>query len=103
MGARSGADYLAGLRDGRAVWLDGEKINDVTRDPRLGRGVRSIGALYDLQLEPSRIEQMTYPSPTSGERVGLSHIAPNSADDLVRRRVMTKTWAAYSAGMMGRS
>ena len=46
---------------------------------------------------------MTYLSPTTGERVGLSHIQPRSVDDLVRRRNMVKTWAEWSAGMFGRS
>jgi 4-hydroxyphenylacetate 3-monooxygenase len=103
MGARSGAAYLAGLRDDREVWLDGERVLDVTRDPRLCRGVHAIAALYDLQLEPSRVDEMTYVSPTSGERVGLSHIQPRSVDDLVRRRNMIRTWAEWSAGMLGRS
>jgi len=103
MGARSGADYIAGLRDGREVWIDGERVKDVTRDRRLGRGIRSIGDLYDLQLQPNKLEQMTYISPTSGERVGLSHIEPRSVEDLVRRRTMVRTWSEWSAGMMGRS
>ena len=103
MGARNGATYLERLRDDREVWLDGERVEDVTRDPRLCRGVRSIAALYDLQLEPSRVEQMTYVSPTSGERVGLSHIAPQSIEDLIRRRNMVRTWAEWSGGMLGRS
>ena len=103
MGARSGAAYLAGLRDDREVWLDGERVLDVTRDPRLCRGVHSIAALYDLQLEPSRVDEMTYVSPTSGDRVGLSHIQPRSLEDLVRRRNMIRTWAEWSAGMLGRS
>src|SRR5262245_7382786 len=103
MGARSGADYVAGLRDGREVWIDGERVSDVTRDRRLGRGIRSVAALYDLQLEPARRAQMTYASPTTGNPVGLSHIQPQSVDDLVRRRTMIKSWAEWSAGMMGRS
>ena len=103
MGARNGAAYLAGLRDEREIWLDGERVKDVTRDPRLARGIRSIAALYDLQLEPSRVAEMTYISPTSGERVGLSHIQPRSIDDLIRRRNMIKTWAEWSGGMLGRS
>jgi 4-hydroxyphenylacetate 3-monooxygenase len=103
VGARGGAAYLEGLRDGREVWLDGERVKDVTADPRLARGVRSIAALYDLQLDGCRLEQMTYISPTSGDRVGLSHIQPRSIDDLVRRRNMVKTWAEWSAGMLGRS
>lgn len=103
MGARNGAAYLEGLRDDREVWLDGQRVADVTHDPRLGRGVRSIAALYDLQLDPCRIEHMTYVSPTSGERVGLSHIEPRSIDDLVKRRNMVKTWSQWSGGMLGRS
>ena len=103
MGARSGAAYLEGLRDHREVWLDGERVADVTRDPRLGRGVRSVAALYDLQLEPERLDQMTYVSPTTSDRVGLSHIMPRSIDDLVRRRNMVRIWAEWSCGMMGRS
>src|SRR5438067_9045803 len=103
MGARSGAAYLEGLRDDRQVWIDGERVPDVTRDPRLGRGVHTIAALYDLQLDPSRVDHMTYVSPTSSERVGLSHIQPRCVDDLVRRRKMVKTWAEWSAGMLGRS
>ena len=94
---RSGAAYLERLRDDREVWLDGERVADVTCDPRLGRGMRSIAALYDLQLDPARLDQMTYLSPTSGERVGLSHIQPRSIDDLVRRRNMVRTWAEWSA------
>src|SRR5690348_8766902 len=103
MGARRGAAYLEGLRDDREVWLDGERVADVTRDPRLGRGVRSIASLYDLQLDPCRVDEMTYISPTSGERVGLSHIAPKSVEDLVKRRNMVRTWSEWSAGMFGRS
>jgi 4-hydroxyphenylacetate 3-monooxygenase len=101
--ARNGATYLAGLHDDREVWIDGQRVADVTRDHRLGRGVRSIAALYDLQLDPARIDQMTYVSPTSGDRVGLSHIAPGSIDDLVKRRNMIRTWSEWSAGMFGRS
>ncbi len=101
MGARSGAAYVEGLRDDREIWLDGQRVADVTCDPRLGRGIRSVAALYDLQL--SRLADMTYVSPTSGERVGMSHIQPRSLEDLVRRRNMFRTWAEFSAGMFGRS
>jgi hypothetical protein len=33
MALRSGDDYLASLRDGRAVFLDGRRVKDVTRHP----------------------------------------------------------------------
>lgn len=30
MPVRTGAEYLAGLRDGRMIWLEGERVADVT-------------------------------------------------------------------------
>lgn len=30
-GAMTGARYIESLKDGREVWLDGQKIDDVTR------------------------------------------------------------------------
>jgi 4-hydroxyphenylacetate 3-monooxygenase len=103
MGARTGAEYLAGLRDEREVWLDGERVKDVTKDPRLAPAARSIAALYDLQHDPELRDQLTYASPTTGDRVGLSFLQPRTTDDLVRRRGMFKLWSDTSGGMLGRT
>ncbi|MGI9616569.1 MAG: 4-hydroxyphenylacetate 3-monooxygenase, oxygenase component [Acidimicrobiales bacterium] len=103
MGARSGEDYLAGLGKEREIWLDGERIADVTTDPRLAGAAHAIAELYDLQLRPDLTEDMTYMSPTTGDRVGLSFLEPRSADDLTRRRAMVKTWMDHTSGMFGRS
>lgn len=103
MGIRTGDEVLAGLRDGRAVYIDGERIADVTRDPRLAGGARTLAELYDLQHQPERLEELTYRSPTSGERVGLSFLEPTSQTDLRRRRVMIKHWHDHTLGMFGRA
>lgn len=103
MGARSGADYLAGLGSEREIWIDGERVGDVANDPRLSGAAHAIAELYDLQLRDDLIDHMTYESPTSGERVGLSFIEPRSAEDLTRRRKMVKTWMDHTSGMFGRS
>jgi 4-hydroxyphenylacetate 3-monooxygenase len=104
MGARTGKAYLEGLRaQERQVWLSGERVRDVTRHPGLERGARAVAALYDMQLDPKLRDEMTYLSPSSGARVGLSFIIPRSREDLERRRVMMLHWARTSCGMMGRS
>jgi 4-hydroxyphenylacetate 3-monooxygenase len=103
MAARDGAAYLADLRDGREIWLDGERVADVTAHPGLGRAAHSIAALYDLQCRPELREQMTYRSPSSGDPVGLSFVEPRSLDDLIRRRQMFQVWADYGCGMLGRA
>jgi 4-hydroxyphenylacetate 3-monooxygenase len=92
------------LRDQeREVWLRGERVKDVTTHPGLASGVQAIASLYDMQHHPRLRDEMTYVSPTSGERVGLSFIIPHTKDELERRRVMMLHWARATCGMMGRS
>ncbi len=103
MPARTGKEYLAGLRDSRTVWYAGERVADVTAHPALKHGAESIARLYDLQHQPDLKDLMTLPSPTTGERVGMSFIMPRTIDDLVKRRQMMKVWADATCGMMGRT
>jgi 4-hydroxyphenylacetate 3-monooxygenase len=104
MGARTGREYLKGLQEQeREVWLRGERVADVTAHPALQNGARAIAALYDMQHDPALREAMTYVSPSSGERVGLSFVIPRTRDDLERRRDMMLHWARATCGMMGRS
>ncbi len=103
MGIRSGTEVLAGLRDGRAVFIDGERVVDVTRDPRFRGAARTVAALYDMQHQPEQRDTLTYSSPSTGERVGLSFIEPKSQDDLRRRREMVKCWHDSTLGMFGRA
>lgn len=104
MPARSGAQFLQGLRDRpRELWLEGERIVDPVEHPAFRNIVRSVAALYDMQQAPGTRDEMTYVSPTTGRRVGLSFLMPHTHDDLVRVRTMMKRWADYSGGFMGRT
>jgi 4-hydroxyphenylacetate 3-monooxygenase len=101
MAARSGAQYLEGLRDGRTIWYSGERVQDVTTHPALAAGAQAVAQLYDLQHDPRYGSKMTYASPKTGEPVGLSFLMPRSVEDLVRRRAMMEVWAEASCGMLG--
>jgi 4-hydroxyphenylacetate 3-monooxygenase len=104
MPARTGADYLQGLKArSPEVWLGNERIRDVTTHPALRRGARSVAHLYDMQHDPVLREEMTYPSPASGQRIGLSFITPRTQEELRFRTRMMLHWARYSGGMIGRS
>jgi 4-hydroxyphenylacetate 3-monooxygenase len=104
MPARTGAQFLQGLRDRpRDLWLEGRPVTDPVEHPAFRNLVRSVAALYDMQQAPATRDEMTYVSPTSGHRVGLSFLMPHSHDDLVRVRKMMKRWADYSGGFMGRT
>jgi len=104
MPARTGQQYLDGLRaQDRNVWLGGERVKDVTTHPGLAGGARAIAMLYDMQHDPALRDAMTYVSPSTADRVGLSFIVPRTREDLERRRVMMLHWARATCGMMGRS
>ncbi len=104
MPARTGAQYLAGVRERQTeVWLRGERVADVTTHPGLAGGAQAIASLYDQQSDPALQEAMTFCCPDSGDRLGLSFIIPRTREDLVRRRVMMLNWARSTCGMMGRS
>ena len=104
MPARTGQEYINGLKEHpREVWIDGERVEDVTTHPALRNGVKSVAALYDMQHDPEQREAMTYASPTTGDPVGLSFMIPQTVEDLERRRNMMTRWAWASCGMMGRS
>ena len=104
MPARTGKEYIAGLRDRpREVWIEGERVQDVTTHPGLRNGVKAVAALYDMQHDPGLREEMTFASPSTGDPVGLSFQIPRTAEDLVRKREMMSHWAWASCGMMGRS
>ena len=104
MPARTGQEYINGLKEHpREVWIDGERVEDVTTHPALRNGVKSVAALYDMQHDPELREEMTYASPTTGDPVGLSFMIPQTVEDLERRRNMMTRWAWASCGMMGRS
>src|SRR5438093_9784845 len=104
MPARTGQDYIKGLKEQeREIWLGGERIKDVTTHPGLHHGVQAIASLYDMQHDPALRDEMTYVSPTTGDRVGLSFIIPRTLEELERRRTMMLHWARGTCGIGGRS
>lgn len=104
MPARTGNEFLRQLRENQGeVWIDGERIKDVTTHPATCHAAQSLAHLYDMQYDPALRDTMTYISPTSGKPVGMSFLVPQTIEDLRRRSLMMQTWARYTGGMMGRT
>ena len=100
---RTGDAYTRGLRDGRAVFLDGDRVADVTIHPAFEGVIRTVAALYDLACDSSRRELMTYPSPRDGIPINKAWLVPRTREDLVSRRSAIQYWADASFGFLGRS
>ena len=103
MAIRSASDFLESLKDGRDISIEGERVKDVAADPRFAGAARAMARLMEMQHEPALTDIMTYVSPDTGDRVGISHIQPKSKDDVVARNDAIKVWMDETCGMLGRS
>ncbi len=102
MGARTGAEYLAGLAStNRAVWVDGERVGDVASHPTLAGAAHSLAAQFDRQHEFAG--ECLIPDPETAEPISISHMIPRSHDDLRRRHVGLLRLTEGTAGLMGRT
>src|SRR5438105_4059609 len=98
----TGAEYLETLRDGRCVYIDGERVRDVTEHPGFRNSARSIARLYDA-MHHARTRDLL----TGEDRHGiLTHrffMPSYSVEDRVQSREAIAHWARLSYGYMGRT
>jgi len=101
---RTGDEYIRSIRaDGRQVYLNGERVDDVTTHPAFREAVRSVARLYDIAADPANRERMTFPSPLTGDPVLRCYQIPKTAADLAARRRFHEAWAEPTFGLMGRT
>lgn len=100
---RTGEEYLRSLNDGRQVFLNGEKVADVTKHKAFREAARSVARLYDIAAAPENRELMTFPSPKTGAPVLRAYQIPKSHADLRARRLFHEKWAEATFGLMGRT
>jgi aromatic ring hydroxylase len=55
----TGNEYLESLRDGREVWIYGERVKDVTAHPAFRNAARMIARLYDALHDPATHDVLT--------------------------------------------
>lgn len=100
---RTGAEYLRSLDDGRALFVDGERVRSVTTHPAFARAARSAADLFDIAADPANRERMTYTSPTSGGPVWRAYQIPRDHADLRAKRLASEMWSEASFGLLGRT
>lgn len=93
---RTGADYLAALDDGRSVYIDGQKVSDVSDHPAFRGVVSTMASLYDA----SHQEGSDLVDPETG-RLALFTV-PRTWAQHERRKQALETWSALAHGFIGR-
>jgi 4-hydroxyphenylacetate 3-monooxygenase len=98
----TGNEYLESLRDGREVWIDGERVTDVTTHPAFRNASRSIARLYDALHDPATHDVMTAED-RHGIRTHRFFMPSYSPGDLLASRDAIAHWSRMSYGYMGRT
>ena len=96
---RRGADYIASLRDGRVVFLDGEPVDDVTTHPGLRAGRSGRSPRYTTAWRTGR-DLVVDDEQTPYNAMWLTPLTPG---DLLRRTGVHRYWAEGTFGLMGRT
>ncbi|BCH24166.1 4-hydroxyphenylacetate 3-hydroxylase N-terminal domain-containing protein [Mesorhizobium sp. L-8-3] len=100
----SGAEYLEELRDGREVYIYGERVKDVTTHPAFRNTARMVARLYDALGDEKVKDKILLPTDTGNG--GMTHAyfkAPKTAAELLQGRSAIAEWAKLTYGWLGRA
>jgi 4-hydroxyphenylacetate 3-monooxygenase len=82
---RTSAQYRESLRDGREVWINGERVRDVTTHPVFKPVVDIRALIYDMAHEPRTASVMTYEE--GGEKFAIGLKLPYVQKDWTDKRL----------------
>src|SRR6202158_6156865 len=100
----TGKEYMESLRDGREIWIYGERVKDVTTHPAFRNTVRRMARLYDALHDDSKKSVLCTETDTgSGGYTHHFFKAPRNVEEMVASRDAIAEWARVTYGWMGRS
>ncbi len=94
MGLRTPQQYIESIRDGRAVWYRGERVDDVTTHPVIKKAVRHACLDYEMAEDPATRELSVITE--DGDTYSRYYKIPTSVDDILKRSQLIE--AATAAG-----
>ncbi|MGE0540153.1 MAG: 4-hydroxyphenylacetate 3-hydroxylase N-terminal domain-containing protein [Dehalococcoidia bacterium] len=100
----TGDEYLESLRDGREIWLYGERVADVTTHPGFRNTARMIARLYDALHDPKYKDVLTTETDTgSGGYTHRYFRVPQTWEEQLAGRDAIAAWARLTYGFLGRA
>ena len=100
MAARTGDEYLLGLKDDRSVWVDGHAVGDVTTHADFQGSLVGMAGYFDWQ-HIHKDECLV--DDGNGGSTSVSNLIPRSREDLEIRHRGLACIARYGVGMLGRT
>ncbi len=99
---RTGEQYRESIRDGRDVWIDGEKVDDITTHPAFKPIVDIRAMIYDLGHEVDTADAMTYVDGETGETCAIGSKPPLTKEDWHAKRRGVDTILDAARGVVTR-
>jgi 4-hydroxyphenylacetate 3-monooxygenase len=97
---RTGQQYLDSIRDTRAVYIDGERVRDVTTHPMLKPLIDIRARIYDMQHEAETRALLAYQE--HGEWHAIANRLPRAQQDWWDKRRATDTILEAIGGIVTR-
>jgi len=99
---RTGAQYRDSIRDGRQIWINGERIKDVTLHPMFKPTVDVRARIYDLAHEKATQDALSYVDKGTGERNAIGLKLPYTQEDWHDKRKAVDTVLDEIGGIVTR-
>jgi 4-hydroxyphenylacetate 3-monooxygenase len=97
---RTGQQYLDSIRDSREVYINGERVRDVTRHPMLKPLVDIRARIYDMQHEAGSRDILSFAE--NGARHAIANKLPRTQQDWWDKRRATDTILETIGGVVTR-
>jgi len=94
---RTSAQYRDPIRDGREVYINGERVLDMPSHPMVRPIVDIRARIYDMAADHEIAAALAYPDPVTGE---ITPVAIMRDDDLIRDANAVKSALASPTGRM---
>lgn len=99
---RTGDDYLRALNDGRRVYVNGERVENVATHPLTRDYARTIAAWYDAHREPANRDALTFVDEDGTRRPMLWLRQRDKGELLLRRRYHDTLYRMFGRSMFAR-
>ncbi|MGO9120298.1 MAG: 4-hydroxyphenylacetate 3-hydroxylase family protein [Desulfomonilaceae bacterium] len=96
MALRSAREYIDSLRDGREVYIHGERVEDITEHPSLRKAIDHGAIDYELDKNPELHDLLITKSHRKNNDIRRYFELPTSADDLLRRQLLIETTTRHA-------
>ena len=97
---RTGAEYRESIRDGREVWIDGERVKELPQHPMFKPIIDVRARIYDMQADPETRNYMTYED--DGEQFAIGLKLPRTQQDWHDKRTATDKIMSDIGGVVTR-